>query len=129
MRLPAEVTIISIIVWSVLLLAGVEADSGSWLSYTWGQAKHAGREAGNALYKGVKELACLQVRLYPGEYPRNQESCVRWSAAARAGGQLTAASWSSCWRGSWWGSTSPTSWSPGPCGATWPDTPTANLWS
>ena len=62
MRLP-EVTTISILALSVLLLAGVEADSGSWLSYTWGQAKHAGREAGNALYKGVKELACLQVRL------------------------------------------------------------------
>ena len=62
MRLPAEVTTISILTCS-LLLAGVEADSGSWLSYTWGQAKHAGREAGNALYKGVKELACLQVRL------------------------------------------------------------------
>ena len=65
MKLPAEVTItISIFAWSLmlLLLAGVEADSGSWLSYTWGQAKHAGREAGNALYKGVKELACLQVR-------------------------------------------------------------------
>ena len=62
MRLPA-VTTISILAWSVLLqLAGVEADSGSWLSYTWGQAKYAGREAGNALYKGVKELACLQVR-------------------------------------------------------------------
>ena len=76
MRLPAEVTTISILTWSVLLLAGVEADSGSWLSYTWGQAKHAGREAGNALYKGVKELACLQVRLYPGEYPRNQEFCI-----------------------------------------------------
>ena len=61
MRLPAEVTTISILACSLLLLAGVEADSGSWLSYTWGQAKHAGREAGNALYKGVKELACLQV--------------------------------------------------------------------
>ena len=60
-----------------LLLAGVEADSGSWLSYTWGQAKHAGREAGNALYKGVKELACLQVRGCPGEYLGNQESCVQ----------------------------------------------------
>ena len=61
MRLPAEVTTISILTCS-LLLAGVKADSGSWLSYTWGQAKHAGREAGIALYKGVKELACLQVR-------------------------------------------------------------------
>ena len=129
MRLPAEVTIISIIVWSVLLLAGVEADSGSWLSYTWGQAKHAGREAGNALYKGVKELACLQVRCTQENIWIIRSPVSRWSAAARAGGQLTAASWSSCWRGSWWGSTSPTSWSPGPCGATWPDTPTANLWS
>ena len=71
MRLPAEVTTISILTCSLLLLAGVEADSGSWLSYTWGQAKHAGREAGNALYKGVKELACLQVRGYPGEYLDN----------------------------------------------------------
>ena len=64
MRLPAEVTTITTIsiLTCSLLLAGVEADSGSWLSYTWGQAKHAGREAGNALYKGVKELACLQVR-------------------------------------------------------------------
>ena len=78
MRLPAEVTIISILTCSLLLLlAGVEADSGSWLSYTWGQAKHAGREAGNALYKGVKELACLQVGMSPAEYPRNQESCVQ----------------------------------------------------
>ena len=77
MRLPAEVTTIILACSLLLLLAGVEADSGSWLSYTWGQAKHAGREAGNALYKGVKELACLQVRGYPGEYLGNQESCVQ----------------------------------------------------
>jgi len=43
------------------LIIWVNGDTGSWISYTWNQAQHAGAQAGNALYKGVKELACLKV--------------------------------------------------------------------
>ena len=30
----------------------VDADAGSWLSWSWSQAQYAGKEAGSALYKG-----------------------------------------------------------------------------
>ena len=46
---------------SLFLLSGAGGDSGSWLSWSLDQAREASREAGSALYRGVKELACLQV--------------------------------------------------------------------
>ena len=43
-------------VLTLIILTGdvvlVEADAGSWLSWSWSQAQTAGKEAGSALYKG-----------------------------------------------------------------------------
>ena len=45
----------------VTFLKGAEGDTGSWLNWSWSQAKTVSNNAGNALYKGVRELACLKV--------------------------------------------------------------------
>ena len=60
---------------SLFLLSGAGGDSGSWLSWSLDQAREASREAGSALYRGVKELACLQVECCnqdwrPGNFSR-----------------------------------------------------------
>jgi len=39
----------------------VQCDASSWFATTWSQAGQAGRQAGSALYKGMKDLACLKV--------------------------------------------------------------------
>ena len=45
----------------VTFLTGAEGDTSSWLNWSWSQAKTVSQDAGSALYKGVRELACLKV--------------------------------------------------------------------
>ena len=45
----------------VTFLTGAEGDASSWLNWSLSQAKTVSTDAGNALYKGVRELACLKV--------------------------------------------------------------------
>jgi len=68
---------------TLIILTGdvvlVEADAGSWLSWSWSQAQTAGKEAGSALYKGVRELACLKIECCnpswrPGNWTKLSES-------------------------------------------------------
>ena len=44
-------------------LARAQGDTGSWLNWSWSQAKTVSKDAGNALYKGVRDLACLKVMM------------------------------------------------------------------
>ena len=45
----------------ILLASQSRCESWSWLDWSLEQAGQASREAGSALYRGVKELACLKV--------------------------------------------------------------------
>jgi len=45
----------------VVLLSTVAGEAGDWISWSLSQAKEASIEASSALYRGVRELACLQV--------------------------------------------------------------------
>ena len=57
MKIPGDVLFVTI----VTFLTGAEGDASSWLNWSWSQAKTVSNDAGNALYKGVRELACLKV--------------------------------------------------------------------
>ena len=57
MKIPRDVLLMMI----VMLLTGAEGDTSSWLNWSWSQAKTVSKDAGNALYKGVRGLACLKV--------------------------------------------------------------------
>ena len=45
---------------AILTSSSAEAE-GSWLSWSLEQAGHVSREAGSALYRGVKDLACIKL--------------------------------------------------------------------
>ena len=57
MKIPGDVLFVTI----VTFLTGAEGDASSWLNWSLSQAKTVSNDAGNALYKGVRELACLKV--------------------------------------------------------------------
>ena len=44
-----------------VVLSRVGGEAGDWISWSLSQAKEASMEASSALYRGVRELACLQV--------------------------------------------------------------------
>ena len=57
MKIPGDVLLLTI----VTILTGAEGDTSAWLNWSWSKAKTVSKETGNALYKGVRELACLKV--------------------------------------------------------------------
>lgn len=64
-----------------LLGQGVEGDAGSWLAHTWSQAGQASKQASSALYKGMKDLACLKMECCsanwrPANYSRLEQLLV-----------------------------------------------------
>jgi len=64
-------------VYLVLCLL-VHQSTGSWFSDTWNQAGLASRQASSAIYRGMKDLACLKVECCsaswrPANYTRLQE--------------------------------------------------------
>ena len=88
----------------VTFLRGAEGDTSSWLNWSWSQAKTVSKDAGNALYKGVRELACLKVPSVQikAEY---QISISSLSAVIPAGGLSTSQDSRSFWTVILWVST------------------------
>ena len=50
-----------LVVLLTILHCGCSQAGGSWLSWSLEQAGQVSREAGSALYRGVKDLACLKL--------------------------------------------------------------------
>ena len=63
-----------LVLLAILTSSSAEAE-GSWLSWSLEQAGHVSREAGSALYRGVKDLACIKLECC------NQD----WSESVRDG--------------------------------------------
>ena len=108
MKIPRAVLLMMI----VMFLTGAEGDTSSWLNWSWSQAKTVSKDAGNALYKGVRELACLKVAnivtssLMTRKSFRKSFCHLSLSAATPAGGLsisrdsrsfLTVILWASTW--------------------------------
>ena len=106
MKIPGDVLLVTI----VTFLTGAEGDTSSWLNWSWSQAKTVSKDAGNALYKGVRELACLKVAdisdNLDDERFRESFCHLSLSAATLAGGRstsqdsksfLTVILWASTW--------------------------------
>jgi len=60
-RLLVPVVTMLLVVLLSILAPAVTSDAGSWLESTWTQAGQASRQAGSALYRGMKDLACLKM--------------------------------------------------------------------
>jgi len=65
----------------VYLSQPVECDVGSWFADTWSQAGQASKQASSALYKGMKDLACLKMECCssnwrPANYSRLEQLLV-----------------------------------------------------
>ena len=73
MRLPGGAWLVLVTIFTSSSRAS-EA-GGSWLSWSLEQAGHVSREAGSALYRGVKDLACTKLECC------NQD----WSESVRDG--------------------------------------------
>lgn len=63
---------------SLLLLTLVVVATGGWFSDTWSQAGQASKQASSAIFKGMKELACLKMECCtsswrPANHTRLQE--------------------------------------------------------
>ena len=54
-----------------ILTSSSAEDGGSWLSWGLEQAGQVSREAGGALYRGVKDLACLRLECCNQEWSKS----------------------------------------------------------
>ena len=61
MRVPGGLLPVLLPVLLTLLTSSSAEPGGSWLSWSLEQAGQVSRDAGSALYRGVKDLACTKM--------------------------------------------------------------------